>query len=201
MSTVNQSNEHSHPIRLIVGLGNVGAQYEKTRHNAGFWFVDEISASFNAPFKTEAKFHGAVASFSLQGQDVRLLKPSTLMNCSGRSVSALAKFYKIPLASILIAHDELDLDAGISRLKFGGGHGGHNGLRDIIPACGGKDFWRLRVGIGHPGHKSQVSNYVLHAPSKVDKQAIDNSLFDASRVLDSILAGDMEAAMRSLHTR
>jgi PTH1 family peptidyl-tRNA hydrolase len=188
-------------IQMIVGLGNPGDKYTKTRHNAGFWFLDEVAKRYGASFRPESRFQGHVVNIHFQGRDIRLIKPTTFMNCSGRAVSALAKFYKIPRESILVAHDELDLEPGVTRIKATGGHGGHNGLRDIISAMGGKDFWRLRIGIGHPGDKSEVVNFVLHNPSKVEQQHIDNSLMDADGVLELILEGQMEKAMMQLHSK
>lgn len=188
-------------IQLVVGLGNPGDKYDKTRHNAGFWFVDEMARRFGVSFRTEIKFQGMVATIHFEGRDIRLLKPNTFMNHSGRSVSALAKFYKIPRENILVAHDELDLDPGVVKLKASGGHGGHNGLRDIIAAMGGRDFWRLRIGVGHPGDKSQVVDYVLKQASKSDQQHINNALMDADRALDLVLSGQMEKAMMQLHSK
>lgn len=186
---------------MLVGLGNPGEKYCQTRHNAGFWFADEVARRYAATFRPESKFQGEVASIRVDGRDIRLLKPGTFMNCSGRAVSALAKFYKIPRQAILVAHDELDLPPGTSRIKASGGHGGHNGLRDIIAALGGKDFWRLRIGIGHPGDKSEVVNYVLRNPGKAERQQINNSLMDVDRVLEQVLSGQMEQAMLELHSR
>ncbi len=188
-------------IQMLVGLGNPGEKYCQTRHNAGFWFADEVARRYAATFRPESKFQGEVASIRVDGRDIRLLKPGTFMNCSGRAVSALAKFYKIPRQAILVAHDELDLPPGTSRIKASGGHGGHNGLRDIIAALGGKDFWRLRIGIGHPGDKSEVVNYVLRNPGKAERQQINNSLMDVDRVLEQVLSGQMEQAMLELHSR
>ena len=149
-------------IQLIVGLGNPGAQYEDTRHNAGFWFVEQLARAYGGSLQPEKKFFGYAARITIGGQDVRLLTPSTFMNRSGQAVNAIATFYKIPPQAILVAHDELDHPPGIGRLKQGGGHGGHNGLRDIISSLGNnKDFCRLRIGIGHPGNSKAVVNYVL----------------------------------------
>lgn len=155
-------------IDLIVGLGNPGSKYEQTRHNAGFWFVEEIARLKGAHFRPEAKFSGDVCKVVLEGRDIWLLKPNTFMNLSGQSVNKLASFYKIPKDNILVAHDELDLDPGVVRLKTGGGHGGHNGLRDIINHLG-KEFQRLRIGIGHPGSRDDVVDYVLHRASKTNR--------------------------------
>lgn len=191
----------SSPIMLIVGLGNPGAQYEKTRHNAGFWFLDEVARQAGASLKAENKFSGDACKTYLHGRDLWLLKPQTFMNRSGQAVGALARFYKIPPEQILVVHDELDLPPGDIRLKKGGGHGGHNGLRDTIAQLGSKDFYRLRVGIGHPGHSSQVSNYVLSKALGSEQQLIEESLDKAVRNLDLIIAGDMQKAMNQLHSK
>ncbi|MDH5735573.1 MAG: aminoacyl-tRNA hydrolase, partial [Gammaproteobacteria bacterium] len=178
-------------IDLIVGLGNPGADYEQTRHNAGFWFVDEIARLKGAHFRPETKFSGDVCKVNLEGRDIWLLKPATFMNLSGQAVQKLAGFYKIPVENILVAHDEIDLDAGTTRLKSSGGHGGHNGLRDIIAHLG-KDFHRLRIGVGHPGSKDKVVDFVLHKPSKEEQIAIEDSMSDALRVLPLLAEGNWE---------
>lgn len=188
-------------VKLIVGLGNPGGQYEQTRHNAGFWFVEEVARQFNVQFRPETKFLGEAARVQSNGLDVWLLKPMTFMNRSGQSIQALAKFYKIAPEEILVVHDELDLDPGVARLKTSGGHGGHNGLRDTIAALGTKDFKRLRLGIGHPGDRNQVVDYVLKAASKTDRVLIDDAIYDATRVLPDLLNGDMARAMNELHTK
>ena len=187
-------------IDLIVGLGNPGAQYEQTRHNAGFWFVDEIARLKGAHFRPEAKFSGDVCKVAVEGRDIWLLKPDTFMNRSGQAVQKLASFYKIPVDQILVAHDELDLEPGTARLKTAGGHGGHNGLRDTIAHLG-KDFQRLRIGIGHPGHRDQVTDYVLHRASKEEQIAIDNAIDDALRVLPLLAEGSWEKAVHRLHSK
>ncbi|MCF6253408.1 MAG: aminoacyl-tRNA hydrolase [Thiomicrorhabdus sp.] len=187
-------------VQLIVGLGNPGDKYAQTRHNAGFWFVDEVARQYGAVFRPETKFLGNVARVQANGLDVWLLKPGTFMNRSGQSIQALAKFYKIPVESILVVHDELDLDPGVAKLKVGGGHGGHNGLRDMI-AVMGKTFPRLRLGIGHPGHRDQVVDYVLKAPSKIDRQLIDDAVYRASKVMPDVLQDDMQKAMYVLHSK
>lgn len=189
------------PIALIVGLGNPGREYEATRHNAGFWFVDAIARQAGASFKHENKFHGDAVKARVHGHEVWLLKPSTFMNRSGLSVGALAKFYKIAPESILIAHDELDFDPGDVRLKTGGGHGGHNGLRDSIAALGSKNFARLRIGIGHPGDARQVSGYVLKKASTDDQRAIEDAIDQALDVLPLLIDGEMEKAMHRLHSK
>lgn len=188
-------------VQLIVGLGNPGEQYDQTRHNAGFWFVEEIARQQNAVFRPETKFLGEVAKIDLNGHQAWLLKPMTFMNRSGQSIQALAKFYRLSIDQVLVAHDELDLPVGIAKLKTAGGHGGHNGLRDTIAALGGPGFHRLRLGIDHPGDRHQVVNYVLKSPSKIEREKIDDAIYDASRVLPDILAGDFAKAMNQLHTR
>lgn len=188
-------------IRLIVGLGNPGQAYEGTRHNAGAFFIAELARRAGATLSTEAKFFGQMARITLADRDLRLLVPSTFMNESGKSVAAAANFFRIPPDEVLIAHDELDIPAGQARFKQGGGHGGHNGLRDIIPALGGKqDFHRLRIGIGHPGHASKVSGYVLAKPSAGDRQAIDKIIDEAVDALPLLLNGDAVKAMTRLHS-
>lgn len=188
-------------IRLIVGLGNPGKAYEGTRHNAGAFFVHELTRRAGASLTPDSKFFGDTAKITLAGHDLRLLIPTTFMNRSGRAVSALANFYRIPPESILVAHDELDIPPGQARFKLGGGHGGHNGLRDIIPALGGdKNFYRLRVGIGHPGHASKVSGYVLAKPGIGERAAIDRIIDEAVDALPLLLAGDSVKAMTRLHS-
>ena len=193
-------------IQLIVGLGNPGNEYSKTRHNAGFWWVDLLCAQSNSRLNQESKFFGQAGKLNFSSatskpsQDVWLLKPDTFMNASGRAVSALAKFYKIPPQAILVIHDELDLPVGVSKLKKGGGHGGHNGLRDIIAALGTPDFWRLRMGIGHPGKSEEVVNFVLRTPSLNEMNAIESSMDQSLLELPLLLQGDFEQAMLRLHT-
>ena len=186
-------------IKLVAGLGNPGSQYEATRHNVGYWLVDELARKYNGHFKNESKFKGEVAKIHVGGQDVWLIKPSTFMNLSGQSVSALARFYKIQPEQVLVVHDELDLDPGVARLKSGGGHGGHNGLRDVSEKMG-KNYWRIRLGIGHPGHKSQVADYVLKKPSQDDRISLERAIDDALGVIELALTGDQERAMHLLHT-
>ena len=188
-------------IQLIVGLGNPGAQYDGTRHNAGADFVRELLRAYGGTLKPESKFFGDVGEILIDGQRVRLLIPDTFMNLSGKSVAALAGFYKIEPPQMLIAHDELDMPAGVARFKFDGGHGGHNGLRDVIPALGNqRDFHRLRIGIGHPGAAPLVTNYVLKTPSGSDRTLIDDSIDEAIRALPLLLAGDATKAMTRLHS-
>ncbi len=187
-------------VRLIVGLGNPGAEYQDTRHNAGFWFVDRVAQTGSATFRHESRFHGEVARALLAGQGLWLLKPSTYMNDSGRAVAAMAHFYRVAPEQILVVHDELDLPPGGVKLKKGGGAAGHNGLKDLLLALGSPDFWRLRVGIGHPGQRHQVVDYVLHRPAKTEQEAIDVALERALEVLPLLLKGQAEAAMMNLHT-
>lgn len=188
------------PIRLIVGLGNPGREYETTRHNVGFWWLDELARRENISFKSEAKFHGLAARGQLNTCEVALLKPQTFMNLSGRAVGAMAQFYKILPAEILVVHDELDLLPGIARLKMGGGHGGHNGLKDIIAQLGSKDFWRLRLGIGHPGDRAEVVNYVLNDPRREERELIEEAMQQSLHIAPMIIEGKAEAAMLKLHT-
>ena len=187
-------------IQLVAGLGNPGAKYEQTRHNAGFWFVDGLARHCNTQFRPDSKSKSDVARCTLAGVDCRLQKPMDFMNCSGPPVAALAGFYRIPRSAILVVHDDLDLPVGTVKLKKGGGHGGHNGLRDLIPHLGGNDFLRLRIGIGHPGHRDDVVAYVLQNPSREDRAAIDQAIDDALQVMPLLVAGDIEAAMKQLHT-
>ncbi len=187
-------------IKLIVGLGNPGPEHQATRHNAGFWWVDEFARKHGVEFRQENKFHGLAARVQAQGRDIWLLKPQTFMNVSGRAVVALALFYKILPDEILVVHDELDLPPGSARLKLGGGHGGHNGLKDIIAHLGTRDFWRLRIGIGHPGERSEVVNYVLKAPRKEEQPLIDEALQRAQDVSTLIVEGKLQAAMLKLHS-
>ncbi len=187
--------------RLIVGLGNPGAQYEGTRHNAGFLFVDHLADRFSGMFRTESRFFGEVCRIRMAGEELWLLKPSTFMNRSGQAVSSLARYYKITPQQILVAHDELDLPPGTARLKQGGGHAGHNGLRDIISALKEKNFWRLRIGIDHPGDRSQVVNFVLGRPSRSDADAIDLAVDEAAASLPLLMEGKSEQFMHHLHSK
>ena len=185
------------PPRLIVGLGNPGAGYEDNRHNLGFWFVDALARDLKITMAAQGKFHGHVG----RDGDLWLLKPTTFMNRSGQAVVALARFYKIMPDEILVVHDELDLPAGGIRLKQGGGNGGHNGLKDIQAHLTVPDFWRLRVGIGHPGDRNEVVNYVLKAPRKEEQEQIDTALTRCLNAWPKLAAGDYEAAQRLLHTK
>jgi PTH1 family peptidyl-tRNA hydrolase len=184
----------------IVGLGNPGPEYERTRHNAGFWFADAVAERWRGSFRTESKFFGQLARVRIEGSEVLLLKPSTFMNRSGQAVQALMQFYKLAPADLLVAHDELDLPAGQMRLKLGGGHGGHNGLRDIHKPLG-DGYRRLRIGIGHPGDKNLVLNYVLGRPSKADEDAIHQGLERAADALPVWLGQSWDKALQQLHSR
>ena len=189
-------------VKLIVGLGNPGAKYADTRHNAGFWLLERLAADTGTDLRPERKFHGVVGRWRRPGEgDVHLLCPMTYMNHSGRAVAALAKFHRIEPAAILVVHDEIDLPTGALRLKFAGGHGGHNGLRDIIAAIGSREFARLRLGVGHPGSSDQVVSYVLHAPGRTERTAIDEAITEGLRVMPALAAGEWETAQRALHTR
>ncbi len=187
-------------IQLIVGLGNPGRKYEKTRHNAGFWFVDELARRYFADFKLESRFSGEVSKASIEGHTVWLLKPTTFMNKSGLAARQLASFYKIPVENILIAHDELDLEPATMRLKLSGGHGGHNGLRDLHAHLT-KEYWRLRIGVGHPGDRNKVVDYVLSQASKNDGIEISRGIDRAVDSISLILDGEMQKAMNQLHTK
>jgi len=186
-------------MRLVVGLGNPGAEYETTRHNAGFWWVENLADATRASLRNEPRFHGKVARIRDNGQECWLLEPQTFMNLSGRAVSALANFYKIGPDEILVVHDELDLPPGAARLKKGGGTAGHNGLKDIARHLG-PDFWRLRIGIGHPGDRAEVANFVLRTPRQEEASLISEAIERSLAVWPSIAAGDMEKAMHRLHT-
>ena len=185
---------------LLAGLGNPGSRYDKTRHNAGFWFVDELARRYSGIFKVESRFSGECCKVDIAGSAVWLLKPTTFMNRSGLSVKQLSSFFKVPAQEVLIAHDELDIAPGSVRLKASGGHGGHNGLRDLHSQIG-KEYWRLRLGIGHPGHQSKVSGYVLSRPSVNDEAAILQSIDAAADEIERIVCGDMQKVMNTLHTK
>jgi PTH1 family peptidyl-tRNA hydrolase len=188
------------PLRLIVGLGNPGPQYEDTRHNAGFWWVEALARKLGISLKPESKFHGRTGKWSAGHGDIWLLCPDTFMNLSGKSVAALARFYKIPPESILVAHDELDLPAGTARLKQGGGHGGQNGLKDIHIQLGSPNYWRLRIGIGHPGSKEAVIGYVLGKPMPAERERMLSAIEAALDVWPELAAGNLAAAQLKLHT-
>jgi PTH1 family peptidyl-tRNA hydrolase len=187
-------------IRVIVGLGNPGKEYERTRHNAGYWWVDAIAEAKHAAWKRETKFSGWTTRIDEGGRDFWLLKPATYMNESGRSVAALLRFYRIEPANMLVVHDELDLPPGTVKLKKGGGTGGHNGLTDIVEALDTKEFWRLRIGIGHPGHKDLVADYVLDKARRAEQEAIDPAFERSLELLPRLATGRLVDAMTWLHT-
>ncbi|MFD1709699.1 aminoacyl-tRNA hydrolase [Ottowia sp. GY511] len=187
-------------IKLFVGLGNPGPEYETTRHNAGFWWIDNVAHSLGVRLVPERGYHGLVARTSVGGQSVWLLEPQTFMNLSGKSVAALARFYKIAPDEILVAHDELDLPAGEAKLKQGGGHAGHNGLRDIHAQLGSSDYWRLRLGIGHPGSKSEVVGWVLRRPPEDELIGIEQVIDRAVKAFPDLARGDMTKATQLIHT-
>ncbi len=187
-------------IKLIIGLRNPGSAYEHTRHNAGAWFTSLLAQRLNAPFKVDKKMHAELAQLDLKQSICRLILPLTFMNHSGQPTRLISQFYQIPAHEILVVHDELDLPPGRIKLKTGGGHGGHNGLKDIITQIGSSDFHRLRIGIGHPGHRDLVHNYVLSKPSLHDRQQIYDAIDRAIAVTPSILAGDLAKAMNQLNT-
>lgn len=188
-------------VRLVVGLGNPGPDYAQTRHNAGFWLVDELARQHGGNFRPESRFHGETCRITLNGQELWLLKPMTFMNRSGQAVAALARFHKITLPEILIIHDDLDLPPGVVRLKRSGGHGGHNGLRDLIAHLGGNDFPRLRLGIGHPGHSGEVLDHVLRRAPQAERALLEQAIADALRELPRLIAGQWNPAMQALHSR
>lgn len=192
--------DNMNAIRLIVGLGNPGSEYAATRHNAGFWWLDELAAKQNLSFKPEPKFHASVTRSQLHNHELLLLKPQTFMNVSGRAVAAVARFYKIAPAEILVVHDELDLSPGVARLKFGGGHGGHNGLKDVAAQLASKDFWRLRLGIGHPGTAAEVTGFVLNNPRREEHELIKQAMQHALDIAPLVIDGKTEAAMLKLHS-
>ncbi len=185
----------------MVGLGNPGSRYSKTRHNAGYWFVDALAHQEGANFKAQGRLHGALCEFEQAGQRLRLLKSDSFMNNSGRAVAAVARFYRYTPEQILVVHDDIDLEPGAVRLKQGGGHGGHNGLRDIIACLGSRDFQRLRIGVGHPGHRDEVVSYVLRSTPADEQTLIDEALTDALSCAPRFLAGESAAAMNILHSR
>jgi PTH1 family peptidyl-tRNA hydrolase len=188
------------PIRLIVGLGNPGPRYADTRHNAGFWFVDQLARERGGAFRADSRYEGEVTRLAADGTGCFLLKPLTFMNKSGSAVQKLASFYRIAPGEILVVHDELDLPPGTARLKMGGGHGGHNGLRDIDRHLG-PDFSRLRIGIGHPGIRDAVIGYVLERPSREDEAALREAIGAGLAAVDDLVAGEWDRAVRNLHAR
>ena len=187
-------------LTIIVGLGNPEERYERTLHSAGFWFVDELARRFNGQFKYEKRFDADVCKVSIAGADIWLAKPQSYMNLSGRPVRGMLDYYRLTADTLLVAHDEIDLPPGTVRLKTGGGHGGHNGLRDVIKHCG-RDFIRLRLGVGHPGHKDQVTSYVLKKASAEVESAIIRNVDDAADVIPVLIEQGLEAAMKELHTK
>ena len=187
-------------IKLFVGLGNPGSEYEFTRHNAGFWWIDAVAKALQINLVMDRSYHGLVGRTSVSGQPVWLLKPQTFMNLSGKSVTALARFFKIEPQEILVAHDELDIAPGEAKLKLGGSHAGHNGLRDIHAQLGTPDYWRLKLGVGHPGIKSEVIHWVLKKPSLDHRIAIDQSIARALTALPNIIASEMDKATMLVHT-
>lgn len=189
-------------VQLIVGLGNPGPEYDQTRHNAGAFFVERLASAQGVNFSFDKKYFGLTGKFSYQGRDIRLLIPTTYMNRSGQAVAALANFFRIKPEEILVAHDELDMPPGVCKLKQGGGHGGHNGLRDIIACLANQNnFHRLRIGIGHPGHSSQVSNYVLSRAPRSEQDLTNTSIEFALGVLPDLLDGNFSRAMQQLHSQ
>lgn len=187
-------------IKLIVGLANPGNEYAATRHNAGAWFVDQLAERYHQSLKNEPKFFGYSSRITLSGQDVRLLVPTTFMNLSGKAVQAMATFYQIKPEEILVVHDELDVNPGIAKFKFGGSHGGHNGLKDIASKLGNNlNFYRLRIGIGHPGDKNKVVGFVLNKPSKSEQDLIDKAIDESVCCTEILLSDGIEAAMNRLH--
>ena len=187
-------------IRLFVGLGNPGDNYQATRHNAGFWWVDFIAENHRLTLKNSSKFYGLFGKYSKESEYF-FLKPNTFMNESGKSVAALSNYYKIKPEEILIIHDELDLSPGNTKLKLGGGHGGHNGIKNIEAQLKTNNFWRLRLGIGHPGEKSLVHDYVLNKPQRSEKKAIEDTIFNSYKIFSLLTIGDFEKAMLNLHSK
>jgi PTH1 family peptidyl-tRNA hydrolase len=187
------------PLSIVVGLGNPGPEHQLTRHNAGFWFVDALARAQGAQFRSHSRYHGEICRVALEGRELVLLKPHTYMNRSGLAVRALLDYVKVPVGELLVVHDELDLPPGTARFKLGGGHGGHNGLRDTITHCGA-DFWRLRLGIGHPGDRSEVIDYVLQRAPRADEDAIVASIGASLDALSVFVRDGAEKAMHALHT-
>jgi PTH1 family peptidyl-tRNA hydrolase len=187
-------------LAMIAGLGNPEDRYERTLHNAGFWFVDEVARRFNSQFRYEKRFDADICKVSVGGQDIWLAKPQSYMNLSGGPVRGMLDYYRLSADQLLVAHDEIDLPPGTVRLKLGGGHGGHNGLRDVIKHCG-RDFMRLRLGVGHPGHKDLVTSYVLKKATSETEAAINSNVDDAADVLPLLVEQGLEAAMKALHTK
>lgn len=189
------------PLHLVVGLGNPGPDYESTRHNVGQWLVTALAQAYGVDFKLESQLKARIAKVNRPDFQGFLVLPTTYMNCSGECVQAVASYYKIPIESIIVAHDELDFPAGVAKIKRDGGHGGHNGLRDIIQHLNGNHFLRLRIGIGHPGSADRVHGYVLSSPSKADEQKLRSAIQDLLTVLPDIFAGHESEAIKNLHTK
>ncbi|HRN82413.1 aminoacyl-tRNA hydrolase [Nitrosomonas europaea] len=189
------------PVRLVVGLGNPGEKYASTRHNVGFDWLDRLASSQRVAFTLETRFRGLCARIMLADTDIWLLKPQTYMNASGMSVAAVCRYYKIVPEQMLVVHDELDLQPGVIKLKSGGGTGGHNGLKSIVADLSSQVFWRLRIGVGHPGDRNQVVDYVLHPPRREEAALIDEAIDHSMQVWSLIARGDFAAAMQRLHTR
>lgn len=187
-------------IRIIAGLGNPEDKYARTLHNAGFWFVDALARKYGGSFRFEKKFEAENCRISVSGEDVWLIKPQSYMNLSGGPIRGMLDYYRLQVGELLVAHDEIDLPPGTTRLKMGGGHGGHNGLRDIVRHCGA-DFLRLRLGVGHPGEKSKVTNYVLKRGAADVEAAIEQNIVDALEVIPLLVDDDLSAAQKALHTR
>jgi len=187
-------------IKLLVGLGNPGPEYRLTRHNAGFWWLDAAAQALKADLVMDKRYHGLAASVCINGQTIWLLKPQTFMNLSGKSVAALAHFFKIEPCEILVAHDEIDIVPGEAKLKRGGSHAGHNGLRDIHAQLGSDDYWRLRLGVGHPGSKAEVINWVLKTPALDERIGIEQAIDRALKALPCLLNGEMDKATMLIHT-
>ncbi len=190
----------SNSIRIIAGLGNPEDKYERTLHNAGFWFVDALADKYGGSFRYEKKFDADYCKINLHGQDVWLVKPQSYMNLSGGPIRGVIDYYRLKVSELLVAHDEIDLPPGTTRLKMGGGHGGHNGLRDIIRHCGA-EFIRLRLGVGHPGDKSEVTNYVLKRGSADVERAIEDNIVEAMDVMPLLIEDGLNAATKALHTK
>lgn len=188
-------------VSLVVGLGNPGAEYKETRHNAGVWWVKKLAEKYGVNWSLDQKFHGFCARIKTESIDCRLLLPVTYMNRSGLAVSAILKYYQISEQQMAVAHDEIDLPPGCLKLKCGGGAGGHNGLKDIIQATGSREFWRVRIGVGHPGHKNHVVNYVLKRPSGAEFESIDHAIFDSLSYQEAILSGDWALAMNAVNQK
>lgn len=191
----------SNTIQLIAGLCNPGAQYDNTRHNAGAWFVSQFADAYQAEFTLEKKFNGLISKITIAEHPIILLLPTTFMNLSGQSITAVLNYFKITPQSMLIAHDDIDLEPGIARIKFDGGHAGHNGIRNIIQQLGdNKQFYRLRLGVGHPGRKELVHDYVLKSPNKIDQEKIQTAITQTLHLIPDFITGNKDEAIKTLHT-